>query len=345
MGPPIAQASGQRLRVFGKLLRDATAASALASALLSLPFSPAHAQVYPDKPVQIVVPWPPGAVDLYVRIVQPTVEKALGKPLLIVNRGGANGALGMETVARAKPDGYTLMFNTTSSAVMAPLTSDSVKLDIQKDFTPITDFFVSPFLLVTRKSLPASNLDELIAYGRKNQGKLNFGSPGSGSALHLIGESFAKAAGVQMTHVPYRGFAPEIQALLGDELDMGFISVGTILPQVRAGAVRAIAMAHGQGSADLPQVPDLSVVLPGFDNIPTFAALWAPAGTPKDILNRLNKVFAEAVNLPEIRAKIAEGGQIPMGRSIEDVAKSVAQNVEVATRVVSQARASGVKFD
>ncbi|MDB5570762.1 MAG: transporter [Hyphomicrobiales bacterium] len=307
--------------------------------------APAIAQTYPDKPIQVVVPWPPGAVDLYVRTVQASVEKALGKPLLIVNRGGANGALGMESVARAKPDGYTLLFNVTSSAVMAPLTSPNVNFDVQKDFMPITDVFFSPVILVVRKSLPVSNLEELIAYGRKNQGKLNFGSPGSGSALHLIGESFAKASGIQMTHVPYRGFAPEVQALLGDELDMGFIATGTILQHVTSGAVKAIAMAEGDPAADLPKVPDLTKALPGFENIPIFAGLWAPAGTPTDIVQQLNKVFSEAIKTPENRNKIAEGGQIPLGRSIAETTKAVAQNVDVATRLVTQAKAAGVKFD
>ncbi len=307
--------------------------------------APALAQVYPDKPIQIVVPWPPGAVDLYVRTVQSSVEKQLGKPVIIVNRGGANGALGMESVARAKPDGYTLLFNVTSSAVMVPLTSNNVTFDIQKDFTPITDFFFSPVILVVRKSLPVSNLEELVAYGRKNQGKLNFGSPGSGSALHLIGESFAKASGIQMTHVPYRGFAPEVQALLGDELDMGFIATGTILQHVRSGAVKAIAMAQGESSPDLPKVPDMTKALPGFENIPIFAGLWAPAGTPVEIVERLNKVVSDALKIPENRDKVAEGGQIPLGRSVAETARAVTQNVDVATRLVNQAKAAGVKFD
>ena len=310
-----------------------------------LAIGPATAQQYPDKPIQIIVPWPPGAVDVYIRIVQAFAEKALGKPLIVQNRGGANGALGTEFVARSKPDGYTLLFNVTSSAVMAPLTTNTAKFDIQKDFVPITDFFDSPLLLVVRKDFPANTLAELIDYGRKNQGKLNFGSPGSGSAIHVTGEAFAKAIGVKMTHVPYKGFAPEVQALMGGELDMGFIATGTIRTQAASGAVKAIGMSIGASPADLPKVPDLSKVVPGFSPIPIFAGLWAPAGTPKDIVDQLNKVITDALKTPEIRNKIAEGGQIPLGRSVAETAKAVAENVELSARLVNEARAAGASFE
>lgn len=317
---------------------------AAVSLLAMAPYG-ARAQAYPDKPIRIIVPWPPGAVDVYIRVVQAYVEKQLGKALIVDNRGGANGAIGTELVKNSKPDGYTLLFNVTSSAVMAPLTTDTAKFDIQKDFIAITDFFDSPLMLVVRKDFPANTLQELIEYGRKNQGKLNFGSPGSGSALHVNGEAFAKAIGVQMTHVPYKGFAPEVQALMAGELDMGLIATGTIRSQVLSGAVKPIGSTGGPAPSDLPQVPDLAKAVPGFDPIPIMAALWAPAGTPKDIVERLNKVMAEALQQPDIRAKISEGGQIPLGRSLEETAKAVAYNVEVATKLVNQARAAGVKFE
>lgn len=308
-------------------------------------FAPAFAQVYPDRPVNVIVPWPPGAVDVYIRHLQPFVEKQLGRPLIIQNRGGANGAIGTEVVKTSKPDGYMLLFNVTSSAVMAPLTTETAKFDIQKDFTPVIDFFISPLLLVVRKDFPARNLQELIEYGRKNQGKLNFGSPGSGSALHVNSEAFAKAIGVRMTHVPYKGFAPQVQALLGGELDISLIATGTIRSHVLSGAVRPIASTGGPAASDLPQVPDLSQAVPGFEAIPIFAALWAPAGTPSPIIERLHAVFNEALKQTDLRAKIAEGGQIPTGRSIAETAKAVAENVAVATRLVQAARAAGVKFD
>jgi len=148
-----------------------------------------------------------------------------------------------------------------------------------------------------------------------------------------------------MTHIPYKGFAPEVQALMSGELDMGFIATGTIKSQVLSGQVKAIAMASGDAGPDLPKVPDISKEVPGFEPIPIFAALWAPAGTPKDIVERLNAVFVEALKQPDLRAKVAEGGQVPTGRSIAETTKAVADNVAIATKLVNAARAAGVKFD
>ncbi len=324
------------LRCFGALL--------LAGLLLTA--APAGAQQYPDKPINVIVPFPPGAVDVYVRIVQPFAEKQLGQPLVVQNRGGANGAVGTEFVARSKPDGYTLLFNVTSSAVMAPLTMGNARFDILKDFTPITDFVDSPVALVVRKSLPVKNLQEFIAYAQANQGKLNYGSPGSGSSLHMIGISFANAIGVKMTHVPYKGFAPELQAMIGDELDMGFIGTGSAHTHILKGSIRALAMAAGKPPGDYgPDIPDLSKTLKGYDNVPIFSALWAPAGTPLEIVEKLSSVMRAALADSDVRTKFAGIGQATLGRSREEAAKAIAANVEVATRLVNQAKEAGVVFE
>ncbi len=303
------------------------------------------AQQYPDRPINIIVPFPHGAVDVYIRLVQPFAEKQLGQPLLVQNRGGANGAVGTEFVARSKPDGYTLLFNVTSSAVMAPLTMGNARFDILKDFVPITDFVDSPVALVVRKSLPVKNLEEFITYARASQGKLNYGSPGSGSALHLIGISFAKAIGVKMTHVPYKGFAPELQAMMADELDMGFIGTGSSHQHIMKGSIRALALAVGAPPGDYGEIPDLSRTLKGFDNVPIFSALWAPAGTATEIVDRLSAVMRAALADPGVREKFASIGQTTLGRSKEDTAKAVVSNVEVATRLVNEARQAGVVFE
>ncbi len=307
--------------------------------------APVLAQTYPDKPINVVVPWPPGALDVYIRFVQPYAEKMLGKPLLIINRGGANGVIGTEYVRTSKPDGYTLLFNVTSSAVMAPLTTDSAKFDIRRDFVAVSDFLESLSLLVVRKDFPARNLQEFIDYARSNQGKLNFGSPGAGSALHINAETFARAIGVNMTHIAYRGYAPEVQALVGGELDMAFISAGTIRTQVLNGSVRALATCYGEPPPDMPQVPDVRKSVPGYVPIPVLSILWAPAGTPPDIVERLNKVMAGAIRLPEVRSKLGEGGQIVLGRSVAEANKAVADNYEIASKHISDLRAAGVKFE
>ena len=306
---------------------------------------PARAQTYPDKAINVVVPWPPGALDVYIRFVQPYAEKMLGKQLLIINRGGANGVIGTEYVRTSKPDGYTLLFNVTSSAVMAPLTTDSAKFDIRKDFIAVSDFLESLSLLVVRKDFPARTVQEFIDYARANQGKLNFGSPGAGSALHINAETFARAIGVKMTHIAYRGYAPEVQALVGGERDMVFISAGTIRTQVLNGLVRALATGYGEPPPDMPQVPDVRKSAPGYVPIPVLSLLWAPAGTPPDIVERLNTVMSAAIRLPEVRSKLGEGGQIVLGRSVLEANKAVADNYEIASKHIADLRVAGVKFE
>jgi tripartite-type tricarboxylate transporter receptor subunit TctC len=273
------------------------------------------------------------------------MEKQLGRPLIIENKPGANGYLGTEQVMRAKPDGYTLLFNVTSSIVMGPLTSPDARFDVQKNVTPVTDVFVSPMVMVVRNALPVQNLQQFIDYAKSNPGKLNFGSPGNGSIPHLLGETLNLAAGIKMTHVPYKGFAPGVQALIANELDMAFVASGTIQSQIVANRVRPIAIDQGQMAPGLAPVPDLSKTLPGFDTVPTFAALWAPAGTPRVIIDRLNAAAVAALKVPDIRARIEDGGQLVLGGTPEQVAERVAKTVEVSARLVNAAKAAGVRFD
>jgi tripartite-type tricarboxylate transporter receptor subunit TctC len=282
---------------------------------------------------------------VYIRVLQQHMEKELGQPLIIENKGGANGYIGTEAVAKAKPDGYTLLFNVSSSIVMGPLTSSTARFDVQRDFAPITDVFDTPIMLVARNGLPVKTLDELIAYAKANPGKVNYGSPGHGSVMHLQGETFARVAGLKLTHVPYRGFAPAVQDLLGEHLDTAFISSGTIRPNVLAGQVRPIAIDRGATPPDLPPVPDLTKAVPGFETISVFAALWAPAGTPKAIIDRLNRAAVNALRVPELRAKVEEGGQIARGASPEQLAAKIAETVAVSKRLVDAAKADGVRFE
>ena len=305
----------------------------------------ADAQDFPAKSIQIYVPWPPGALDNYIRFLQPQMEKQLGQTLIIENKPGANGYIGTEQVMRAKPDGYTLLFNVTSSIVMGPLTSPEARFDVQKNFTPVTDVFTSPMVMVVRNALPAQTLQQFIAYGKSNPGKLNFGSPGSGSIPHVLGETLALAAGIKMVHVPYKGFAPAVQALIANELDMAFVASGTIQSQILANRVRPLAIDSGHMAVGMAPAPDLSKTLPGFDTVPTFAALWAPAGTPKPVIDRLNGAAVAALAIPEIRAKIENGGQVALGGTPAQVSARIAKTVETSTRLVDAAKSAGVRFD
>ncbi len=312
---------------------------------VALAVSSAPAQQYPDKPINIVVPFPPGGADVYIRTAQPFAEKALGQSIVVHNRSGANGHIGTESVRTAKPDGYTLLFNVTSSAVMNPLTMSSARYDIEKDFLPITDFIHTAIVLVVRKDFPAATIQDLIAYVKANPGKVNYASPGLGSTTHLTGASLAKALGVAMIHVPYKGFVPGIQALAAGEADMGFMASGVVQTQVQSGALRVLAMAEGTAPQGYPALPDLMKVLPGFENIPSISVLWAPAGTPRPIIEKLNTVFVEAMRAPDVRAKYAELGLEPAGHSIAETEKLIANMVSVATRHVNDAKAAGIKFE
>ncbi len=307
--------------------------------------APTMADDFPTRPVQIVVPWPPGAIDIYVRMIQAPMEQSLGQPVIVETKPGANGYLGTQAVAGAKADGYTLLANTSSSIVMGPLTSRNARFQVQRDFAPISGIYLSQFILVVRKSLPVKTLAELIAYARQNPGKLNYGSPGIGSTLHLISLNFCRVAGLEMTHVPYRGFAPLMQDLLGGTLDMAFVATGTIRPMILAGNVTPLAVDHGAVPAGLGLVPRISDVLPGFETIPTFIGLWAPNGTPKPVIERLNHAAVAALASDQVRRTMLEQGNIPFATSPDEFAAEVDRNLAISTRLVDAAKAAGAHFE
>ena len=313
-------------------------------AIVPMPI-PAPAQDFPTRPVQIVVPWPPGAIDITVRMIKAPMEQNLGQPVIVETRPGANGYIGTQGVAEAKPDGYTLLANTSSSIVMGPLTSRNARFQVQRDFAPISNIYLSQFVLVVRKSLPVKSLAELVAYAKQNPGKLNYGSPGIGSTLHLISLNLCRVAGLEMTHVPYRGFAPLMQDLLGGTLDMAFVAVGTIRPMILAGNVTPLALDQGAAPAGLGQIPDVGTALPGFEPVPTFIGLWAPAATPKPVIERVNRAVVAALANDRVRDTMLEQGNIPAPGSPEGFAAEIDRNLAISTRLVTAAKAAGAQFE
>jgi tripartite-type tricarboxylate transporter receptor subunit TctC len=309
------------------------------------PLGAAAAENYPARPIQIVVPWPPGAIDVYVRMIKIPMEQDLGQSVIVETKPGANGYIGTQSVAEAKPDGYTLLANTSSSIIMGPLTSRNTRFHVQRDFAPVSNLYRSQFVLVVRKSLPVKNLAELIAYARKNAGKLNYGSPGVGSTLHLLSLNFNRVAGLEMTHVPYRGFTPVIQDLLGGTLDMAFVAVGTIRPHILSGGVTPLAVDQGTVPADLGRIEDITKALPGFETVPSFIGLWAPAGTPKPIIDRLNRAVVGALGNDQLRATMVEQGNIPAPETPEAFAAEIGRNLAASARLVEAAKAAGARFE
>ena len=307
--------------------------------------TPAGAQTFPARAVHIIVPWPSGAVDIFIRAMQPAMEQDLGQPIIIDNKPGANGFIGTMQVAAAKPDGYTLLFNVSSSIVMGPLTSSEARFDTIKDFAPVTNVFDSPMVLVGKPSLPATTLPELIDWLGKNP-KQGYGTPGIGSTPHVLGETLRIAAKIDLVHVAYRGFAPMIQALAGNEVAVGFIASATAKPPIMDGRLKVFGVDRGPvEDADLSKLVSLADALPGFDSTPTFAGLFAPAGTPRPIVDRLNAAAVKALRTPEVRTRVGRGGQRVIADTPDEFAASLKQNVATLSRLVAAAKAGGATFE
>jgi tripartite-type tricarboxylate transporter receptor subunit TctC len=272
----------------------------VALALASM--QPAHAQSYPDKPIRIVIPFPAGGgPDLVARLIAPKLTEALGQPIVFDYRVGANGTIGNEFVARSAPDGYTLLMGAAGALTVAPHVYAKVQFDTFKDFEPIALVGTSPYIVALHPSVPASSVAELTAYAKANPGKLNYGSSGTGGLPHLAGELYERLAGVDLVHVPYKGIAPAITDLVGGQVQLLFGDVGLVLPHVKAGNLKAIAVTSKQRATPLPDVPTMiEAGVPGYQ-MGTWWGLLAPAGTPRPIIARLSAEVRKALSLPEIQ--------------------------------------------
>ena len=305
----------------------------------------AFAQAFPGKPVRVIVPWPPGAIDVSVRLLQQVMSDDLGQPLVIETRPGASGFIGAELVARAAPDGYTLLATAAGSLVTGTLINPKAPFDTLKDFTPVTMIYDSPQVIVAKMSLPQTNLKELIDFAKANPGKLSYGSTGIGAAQHVDGETFKRIAGVDLVHIPYGGFGPLLQAVTGQQVDLGFATVGVVRQLVLAGKARLIAVHGGKAPANYPPAANLNEVYPGFETAPGFIGIWAPSSTPAQIVQRLNAAAVKALRTPDVRAKFDETGVNVVGNTPDEFAAVIKAAFNSAGRSIREARAAGVKFD
>jgi tripartite-type tricarboxylate transporter receptor subunit TctC len=284
----------------------------------------AQARWVPDKPLRIVVPFAAGgSTDVTARLVAGALAERLGQSVVVDNRAGAGGNIGAEAVARAEPDGTTLLLatsstNATNAALYKRLTFNPVR-----DFTPISQIAFVPNLLVVHPELPVTGIAELVAYAKARPGQLNYGSGGAGTSLHLAAAAFAARAGIDMVHVPYRGGAPVAADLVSGKLQLSFSPMVEVLGQVRAGKLRPLGVTTAKRSALLPDVPAIGEVLPGYE-----VALWngimGPAGLPAPVVARLGAELAAIVASPEMRAKLGEQGSDPVGSTPQDFAAFVA---------------------
>jgi len=273
----------------------------------------ALSQAYPFKPVRLVVGLAPGgATDIMARTIAPALSEELGQPVVVDNRPGAAGSIGAALVAKAPADGYTLFLASSSFTSNAVLQANG-SYDPLQDFAPITNIASAPFLLVTRVSLPAKTVAELLDYARAHPGKLNFASSGVGSTAHLTGELLKRSAGIDMTHIVYRGAGPALADVLGGQVDLMFASIVSSLPHAKSGKLRALAVTSATRSAVVPEFPTVAEAgVPGFETIGYFGLL-APANTPSAIVNTVHAAVQRAIRRRDFVERVAADGAEPDG--------------------------------
>jgi tripartite-type tricarboxylate transporter receptor subunit TctC len=304
--------------------------------------SAAHAQTYPTKPVRLVVGFTPGGgVDINARLLAADLGKSLGQQVIVDNRPGAGTNIANEYVARAAPDGYTLLMNTAAIAINMSLYK-KVNFDAIKDFTPISLFSESPNILVVHPSLPVRNVKDLIALAKAKPGAMNFSSAGSGTTQHLSGELFKLKSGIDVVHVPYKGSAPSLTALLGGEVEMTFANIPAISSHVKAGRLRPLASTGLKRAAQMPNVATMKESGVSGVEVVVWYGVLAPAQTPRDIVNTLAAAIAKAARSSEMRQRLLDQGAEPVGNTPEEFAKILREEVKRWAQVV---RVSGAKAD
>ena len=297
------------MRVLGKLAAVLT---------LVLSASVAAAADFPAKPIRLIVPFPPGGPnDIIARVVGQRMSELVKQPVIIDNRGGQAGVLGTDAVAKSSPDGYTIGITSASSLAISP-TMEKVAYDVQKDLAPVTLVATVPEMLIVATSIPAKNMDELVGLAKAQPGKLNFASAGVGGLPHLAGELFKVTAKIDIVHGPYRGAAPAINDLLGQQVQMAFLDLPVILPQIKAGTLRPIALGARERDATAPDVPTTGEVGMPDLLIQNWYGMIAPAATPAAIIATLNRITHEAMADPSVKAKMAEQGLTLAGNTSEE---------------------------
>ncbi|WP_374608120.1 tripartite tricarboxylate transporter substrate binding protein [Diaphorobacter nitroreducens] len=309
-----------------------------AAAALALPG--AWAQTWPSRSVSIIVPFPAGGTtDVLARALGQELSKTLGQPVVVENKPGAGATLGADYVAKSKADGYTLLMGAVHHTI-ATSVYRKLGYDFEKDFAPITTVALVPNVLVVNPQVPAKTVQELLAQAKAQPGKLTYGSNGTGTGQHLIGAQFEGMGGVQLLHVPYKGSGPLTTDLLGGQISMSFDTVTPVLPHIKAGKLRALAVTTAKRSVALPDVPTLEEAgLPGFD-MGTWFGMLAPAGTPKGIVARLNADMVKIIQSPEFRKKMDDIGADPIANTPEQMARQIKDDTARFARLVKEAKVS-----
>ena len=282
-----------------------------------------QAQPFPVKPIHIVIGFPPGgAIDTMARILAPKMSRELHQAVVIENKGGAGGVIGMQYVANAEPDGYTLFLGTMGNFSITPSLVKDLPYNVHKDFQPIMQIASTPFLIFANPQFPVKNIRDLIAYAKLNPGKVYFSSSGNGGLPHMAGEVFSDAAGIKMTHVPYKGSAPSITDVIGGQVQLTFESIAIGLPYLNSGRLNVLATTDIKRLAILPEVPSVSETLPGF-SLKNWFGLAAPQKTPIDRVNQINKCIQLVLKDPDVLKTFSDLGLQAVGDSSADFSQFI----------------------
>jgi tripartite-type tricarboxylate transporter receptor subunit TctC len=331
-----------------KQYRRSTLAAIAVTALLSIAGGVAAQTAWPNKPVRIVVPFAPGGTtDILARAVAPELSKAFGQQFVVDNRAGAGGNVGAEIVAKSPGGGYTLLMGTVGTHGINKALYAKLPYDPQKDFAPITLVAGVPNVMVMNadkaKALGINSVNDFIKYAKANPGKLNMASSGNGTSIHLAGELFKSMTGTFMTHIPYRGSGPALMDMVAGNMDVMFDNLPSSMAQIKAGKLKALAVTSAQRSAAMPDIPTIEEAagLKGFEASSWFGLL-APAGTPADVVNRIQQETAKALNSPAIKEKLLAQGAIPSGNTPAEFTRLIDAEHKKWAKVV---RDSGAKVD
>ena len=301
----------------------------------------AQAQTFPNRTITLVIPFAPGgSTSIVGRVIADKMSQLLGESIIVDNRPGAGGTVGTKTVAKSEPDGYTLLLGYTGTLAIGPSLYKSAGYDPRKDFAPIGMIGNAPNSLVVHPSFPAKTVAELIAYAKANPGKVNFGSAGVGTVSHIAGEYFARAAGITLVHIPYKGTAPALTDVLGGHIPMAFAPIPASHANVSAGLLRALAVTSATRSSLLPDVPTISEeAVPGFD-VSLYYGLVAPAGTPRPVIDKLNKELRAALASDEVKKQLSQDGNEITPGTPEDYADFIDRDEKKWSQLI---KASGLK--
>jgi tripartite-type tricarboxylate transporter receptor subunit TctC len=309
-----------------------------AAAVTTQAFSAAAPAAYPNRVIRLITPYAPGGgTDIMARTISQKLTEAFGQSVIVDNRAGAGGVVGTEIAAKSPPDGYTILLGSPSPLTVAPHLYKKLPYDPLKDLAPVCLVAVVPNILAVHPSLPVRSVKDLIALAKARPGQLTFSSSGNGGSGHLAGEMFKSMAGVDLVHVPYRGTAPAATALLSGEVSMSFGNVVAFMPQVKAGRLHAIALTSLKRAPALPDIPTVAETIPGYTS-GTWSGILAPAGTPQEIIARLNAEIAKIPQVPVIRDQINSEGGTPVGSTAEEFGTFMKQETARLEKVIKGAK-------